>query len=137
MRREPLRGAGQRLVHVVVVAAGWFLFGWAWLLVGRDLPDYDVLAWMIVATLVISPTVTLYWVLHNLALFKLKGPRLRLPDPQAAYLNDWAGRPVVADWDMLRTAPITVIGVVDSRKLYRCLAPRSVDPGVSRLFGKG
>ena len=69
MRREPLRGAGQRLVHVVVVATGWFLFGWAWLLVGRDLPDYSVLAWMIIATLVISPAITLYWVLHNLALF--------------------------------------------------------------------
>ncbi|MDP3873674.1 MAG: hypothetical protein ABIF28_00930 [Pseudomonadota bacterium] len=137
MRREPLRSAGQRLVHVVVLGAGWLLFGWAWLLVGRDLPDYGVLAWMIVATLVISPAVTLYWVLHNLAIFKLKGPRRRLPDTKAEYLQDWAGRPVVADWDMLRTARITVIGVVDSRKLYRCLAPRSVDPGVSRLFAKG
>ncbi|AOF82987.1 hypothetical protein BSY238_3307 [Methyloversatilis sp. RAC08] len=137
MRREPLRSAGQRLVHVFVVGAGWFLFGWAWLLVGRDLPDYGVLAWMIVATLVISPAITLYWVLHNLAIFKLKGPRLRLPEAKAEYLQDWAGRPVVADWTTLRTARITVIGVVDSRKLYRCLAPRSVDPGVSRLFGKG
>jgi hypothetical protein len=137
MRREALRGSGQRLLHVVVVAAGWFLFGWAWLLVGRDLPDYGVLAWMIVATLIISPAVTLYWVLHNLAIFKLKGPRRQLPDTKAEYLRDWAGRPVVADWDTLRTAHITVIGVVDSRKLYRCLAPRSVDPGVSRLFVKG
>lgn len=137
MRREPLRGAGQRLVHVAVVVAGWLLFGWAWLLVGRDLPDYGVLAWMIVATLIISPAVTLYWVLHNLAIFKLKGPRRQLPDTKAEYVQDWAGRPVVADWEMLRTARITVIGVVDSRKLYRCLAQRSVDPGVSRLFGKG
>lgn len=137
MHREPLRGAGRRLVHVVIVAAGWLLFGWAWLRVGRDLHDYGVLAWMIIATLVISPAVTLYWVLHNLALFKLKGPRRRLPEAKADYLQDWVGRPVVADWDMLRTARITVIGVVDGQKLYRCLAQRSVAPGVSRLFGKG
>jgi hypothetical protein len=137
MRRDPLPGRGQRLLHGLIVLAGWLMFGWAWIIVAHDLPDYSVLAWLIVATLVISPAITLYWVLHNLALFKLKGARTHSAQADEAYLHDWNGRPVVADWDVLRDARITVIGVVDAQKLYRNLTTRSIDPGLSRLFGKG
>jgi len=113
------------------------MFAWAWVVVAQDLPDYGVLALLIVATLVISPAITLYWVLHNLALFKLKGARTHTAQAVDAYTHDWNGRPVVADWDALRDARITVIGVVDAQKLYRNLTTRSIDPGLSRLFGKG
>ena len=137
MRNQSRLGPGQRLLHIVIVATGWLLFGWAWLVVGRDLPDYGLLAWMILATLVISPAVTLYWVLHNLALFKRKGARRQVQQTTSDYAQDWAGRPVVADWNALRSAHLAVIAVVDGQKVYSNPILHGLDSKLSRLFGKG
>ncbi|MBU0604381.1 MAG: hypothetical protein KKD25_18490 [Gammaproteobacteria bacterium] len=137
MQRAPLKGGVRRLLHAVVVIAGWLLFAWAWSLVLRDLPDYGLLAWLIGATLVVCPAITLYWVLHNRAIFRAKGPRTHALEAHADYAQDWNGHEVVADWDVLRGARITVVGIVNQRKIYRSLAARPAQPELTRLFGKG
>lgn len=138
MRRDPLPGIGRRVLHGVGVAAGWLLFVWLWTRVAFDLPDYGTLAWLMLVTLVVCPAVTLYWVLHNLAIFRAKGARTHAVEAAAHYDSDWNGREVVADWPLLLQTRIVVIGVVDGRKVYRTLHRRSEQaPTVERIFAKG
>lgn len=138
MRREPLPGTGRRLLHLVGVAAGWSVFVWLWTRVAFDLPDYGILAWLVLTTLVVCPSVTLYWILHNLAIFRAKGPRTHTVEAEMRYERDWNGRDVVADWPLLMQARITVIGVVDERKVYRTLQRRTEQPPtLERIFAKG
>jgi hypothetical protein len=138
MRRDPLRSPHQKFFHLFVVVSGWALFVLAWVRVASDLPDYAVLAEMVIGTLVVAPLVTLYWVLHNLAIARVKGPRTRAIEAEAHYVRDWNGRDVVADWEAVRTAGITVIGIVDGRKVYRTLIRRDHEGRVlTRIFAKG
>lgn len=138
MRRDPLSGTGRRLLHLAGILAGWLLFAWLWSRVAFDLPDYGMLAWLVLTTLVLCPAITLYWVLHNLAIFRAKGPRTHAVEARAHYEADWNGREVVADWPLLMQARITVVGVVDGRKVYRTLNRRTGQPpALERIFAKG
>ncbi|WP_018228705.1 hypothetical protein [Methyloversatilis universalis] len=138
MRRDPLPGTGRRLLHRVGILAGWMLFAWLWSRVAFDLPDYSMLAWLVLTTLVLCPAITLYWVLHNLAIFRAKGARTHAVEASARYEQDWNGREVLADWPLLMQARITVIGVVDGRKVYRTLNRRTGQPpALERIFAKG
>jgi hypothetical protein len=136
MRRDPLRNGVQKLLHAIVLAIGWLLFFWAWLTVGENLSDHETLVWLIVATLVVSPVITLYWVLHNLSMFRRKGARLRTEDIVGAYTADWSGRTVVADWTALRAAPFTVIDIADARKTYTDVALPDPQQAFARRAGE-
>ena len=46
-RATPLRGTGQRLVHVGAVVAGWALFLWGWADVLSQSWDIELLSWLI------------------------------------------------------------------------------------------
>lgn len=85
--------------------------------------DSGDLVVLIAGSLFALPTVTLLWVVHNIALHRRKGPRSHSVLLPADYAKDWNGREVKADWSALRTARIVVIEVVDGDKHYRAAGP--------------
>ena len=116
--RPRLRGA-QWLIHAVLLLLGWVGFVWMWWQVaGRPWDSADLVV-LIAASLIALPTVTLLWVVHNIALHRRKGPRTHSAVVFADYPNDWNGREVKADWAAVRAARIVVIEVVDGAKHYR------------------
>ena len=56
-----------------------------------------------------APLVTLYWVQHNRGIHARKGPRRAVLAAAESYVQDWAGRPVKADFHSLRGSSVVVI----------------------------
>ena len=130
MKRDALKRPWQLLGHVIGSGAGWVLFFFAWIVVIRanGADDFLGVTLLIGATLVVSPAITIYWVLHTLAIFRAKGARPGNPAPPYDYYEDWNGTPVVANWPELRAARITVVEPCDKGKQFRPIS-RAVNSG--------
>jgi hypothetical protein len=126
MRPERLHEPGRVVAHVVLVALGWFGFGWLWSLVLVRPWDSADLRVLILGTLLIVPLLTLAWVAHNVAIHRRRGPRRQVRTLAPHYLLDFNGRAVVADFEQLRSAPRIVIGIDGDRKHYRSAGPSPV-----------
>jgi hypothetical protein len=118
MQRERLKGPLRILVHGVAVVAGWVVFFYWWYLVAVRSWVETGIALIIFVTLVAAPAVTLWWVFHNLGIFKRKGPRLGVRPVAMDYERDWNQRTVVANWDVLGEAGVIELTVAGDRKLY-------------------
>jgi hypothetical protein len=123
MQRETLRSGWQRLLHLVGLAAGWILFVYWWYLVAINDWDETDVALIILVTLVVSPALTIGWVLHNRGIFRRKGPRMHQPQVALVYAVDWNGRAVQADWAALADAAVVAVTVDGPRKLYLAEVP--------------
>lgn len=108
-------GLGQALV----IGFGWVSFGWMWLLVVQRPWEVHGLVWLIGASLIVLPVVTLYWVWHNRSIHRRKGPRRAVAVVNEHYLHDWSGRAVQADWPMLRLARSITVHIGDDSKSYQ------------------
>jgi len=115
----PLRGWPQRLLHLAALAVGWGLFVWAWHDVLGQHWEAEFLTWLVTGSLVILPTLTIAWVLHNVGIHRRKGPRTGSRKIDEAYRFDWNGREVSADFAALARASVVVIDVEGKRKVYR------------------
>lgn len=118
MQREPLRGGWQRLLHLVGLLAGWAVFFYWWYLVAVGDWDETDVALIILVTLVVSPALTVAWVMHNRGIFRRKGPRMDLPRVDLGYAQDWNGRKVQADWARLHEASVIAVTVDGPHKRY-------------------
>lgn len=118
-RSTPLRNRPQRIAHLLVVAAGWVLFGWGWHKVAGQAWDTDSLMILIGGSLIMLPTLTVLWIAHNLRIHRQKGPRTRSRPAGDDYRHDWNGREVDAYWPAMATAQIVVVDIVDERKVFR------------------
>ena len=127
MRRERLDSPLRRIVHLLALLAGWALFFYWWYEVAVQDWNRTQVALIIFVTLLVAPVITVAWVLHNLSLFRRKGPRLGVRKVPIEYPRDWNGREIVADWSALATSSRIEITVDGGRKLY---AP--VDPAAPR-----
>jgi hypothetical protein len=128
MQRERLKRPLTILVHGVAVVAGWVLFFYWWYLVAVRGWARTEIAVIIFVTLVVAPAITLWWVFHNLGIFKRKGPRLGVRPVAMEYDRDWNQRTVVADWAALGEAGVIALSVAGDRKLYAAEAGTS-EPG--------
>lgn len=107
------------LLHVLVVAAGWGIFGWSWWTVGFGQPFYPaVLATVVVISFVLAPLVTLLWVEHNRDIYARKGQRTGLHTAPEHYREDWAGRLVHAQFGNLRQAQLVIINSTPEDKYF-------------------
>lgn len=122
---EPLQHAGplRRILHYLVALAGWVLFVYWWLLVLRQ-TGREQIVWTLVfigISLAVIVLVTALWVVHNVRIFRRKGPRLHVgarpvaaregePAPAAAPARDSAD---------LRSARVVRIVVDGGMKAYR------------------
>lgn len=117
--RPTLSGFVQVLLHVLVVAIGWGIFGWSWWTVGSDQRFHPaVLTTLIVLSITIVPLVTLIWVEHNRHLYARKGKRRGGPARPENYQKDWAGRLVHARFDTLRDSPLVIINSTADHKYF-------------------
>ncbi len=128
-RSSALDSWPQRLVHVLAVLAGWAIFFWGWHKVLGQPLDNPTLRWLIIGSVVVLPTFTIAWVLHNVGIHRRKGPRRGSAAITHTYAVDWKGRPVRADWAALGSAQLVVIYVEGENKVYLM----SGAPSVPRL----
>lgn len=118
-RPTGLRSWPQRVVHLVVLVAGWGLFAWGWRRVLDRTWETDALVILIGGSLVLLPLLTVFWIMHNKRIYRVKGPRNGVPKVDETYRQDWNGRRVEADWAQLSMADLIVVGIEDDRKVYR------------------
>lgn len=126
--RPALSGPLHALWHLVVVVAGWCLFGgfW-WTVLWQPAHPLTNIIWLIASALVLLPAVTLYWILHNRGIYARKGPRRKVLVVEAVYANDWAGRPVHAEFGQLRQARLITIHSTAEEKFFQA-STRSLSP---------
>lgn len=121
------RSPGRDLAHAAVLAFAWVSIGVLWVRVLRATSG-PVLLWAsatVVVTAIVTLVVTRWWIAHNVAIHRAKGPRTTVPVAPLDYDRDWVGRPVVGAWDDLRSAGIVVVCASASRKVF--LADPSAD----------
>jgi len=111
IQRPALSGPLHTAWHAILVALGWGIFGgfWWFILLQQSHPPLSNIVWLLVGTLVLLPVVTLYWVLHNRGIYARKGPRRQVQVVEMQYEQDWTGRPVRAQFDLLRQARLITI----------------------------
>ena len=117
--RPALSGPFHTLSHVLLVLLGWFIFGWFWWKVlFKQSPHPADITLLVLASLVIVPLITLYWVLHNRGIYSRKGPRQEVRSIVEIYDQDWAGRPVKARFEELRQSRLVIINSSSGEKHF-------------------
>ena len=114
----PLRGWPQRLLHLAALVTGWGLFFWGWYDVLGQHWETEYLTWLVTGSLVILPSVTVAWVLHNVGIHRRKGPRTGSRKIDETYPLDWNGREISADFAALARANVIVIDVEGEFKVF-------------------
>jgi hypothetical protein len=109
-----------RIGQWVAVTGGWIVFGWAWIHVGghTSLPTalWGIAAVAVIAVVTLS--VTVWWVVHNLRIHRRKGPRRSVPIAMPDYRSDFLGRSLDADWGLLRRSSVVVVRIDDQGKRF-------------------
>ena len=101
-RRDAARlPAARRLLHLLLIAAGWALFIWGWLRVTAGRPELGELRVLMLSALLVVPVLTLGWVAHNVGIHRRKGPRRTVPAAPPRPAVDFNGRRLTADWASL------------------------------------
>jgi hypothetical protein len=120
IQRPALSGPLHVAWHTLLVAFGWCIFGgfWWFILLQKSHPPLSNIVWLLAGTLVLLPVVTLYWVLHNRGIYARKGPRRQVQVVETLYAQDWAGRPVRAQFDQLRQARLITIDSSNGEKRF-------------------
>jgi hypothetical protein len=123
-RQSPPLKLWQKIGHTVFVILGWVLFVWMWQLASGEPWDSAPLMFLIIGALIVSPLVTLFWIFHNMGIYRRKGPRKGMADVKPYYDVDWSGREVTADWATLAKARVVVIEIDEFGKNYRVASTR-------------
>lgn len=121
-----LQSRSQRALHTLLVAAGWALFVWAWWDVTRNPTSVVDLQRLVLGAIVAAPAITLWWVLHNLDLYKRLGPRRGARAVPLEYKADFNGRPVRAHWPTLGAARLVEIDIDELG--FKCYTARAGEP---------
>jgi len=103
------------VLHLILALAGWVLFGWLWIQVFYRTPPGDgAIGVLVVAVLlVVSVSLTVAWIRHNLLLAdRYRGRRTAVREAAVDWSRDRLGRPVQApSWDLLQQARHVEIGI--------------------------
>lgn len=122
---EPLQQAGpvRRTMHYLFALLGWVLFGyWWWIVLGHT--GRHQIVWTLAfigISLAVIVLVTALWVVHNVRIFRQKGPRLH---QGARPVDPREGAPVLPpmrvreDADLL-TSPVVRVVIEGGLKAYR------------------
>ena len=134
---EPLQQAGpiRRTLHLVIALAGWVLFTYWWWLVMRQ-TGRDQIVWtltFIAISLAVIVLVTVLWVMHNVRLFKRKGPRRNLGTrPAGEREGTRTPVPLPQRGDAgLTTSPLVRVVIEGGTKVYRASASSGGSDGLA------
>ena len=118
--RLPRRRA---VLHALVIVAGWVVFIWFWWRVfGQPWESHDLRLLVFWATL-LFPLVTGAWILHNVGIYKRRGPRRAVTPGPVRYEADFYGRRVDSDWAALRDVQTVEIELDGNVKRFRAAMP--------------
>lgn len=118
-RTARLRSPARAAAHVVLVVLGWAGFVWLWSLVlARPWESAD-LRGLVVGTLVVAPALTVAWIVHNVGIYRRRGPRRSVPPVTMHYQRDFHDRAIDADFGALQAQPFVVVSIAGTRKCYR------------------
>ena len=111
-----LRSAGQG----ALVVLGWALFIASWVKVGRGVTGDTVVTTLllVVGVAVISLSVTILWIAHNVSIFRRKGPRTNARDIDFEFNKDFLGRDLDADWDAVGQSSKILVAVREDFKSF-------------------
>jgi hypothetical protein len=117
----PERSGRRDLVHLVLLTMPWALLGWLWWRVAQSTAVEQLLTavGMVLLLVGLALPLNLVWILHNVRIFRRKGPRRGLAIADLDYRTDWTRRPVVADWAVVRAAAVVVVHPTDERKVFQ------------------
>ena len=126
----------RQLVHVAVGLGFWALFGLMWWMLFRkqeaDLRAVFDSTRIILGLGTVIFAMTLWWVIHNLRIYRHKGPRAGKPQVAPRTDQDRLGRPVAWNFDLVLTDTLTagqiVIEIEGDVKLY---TPQQIWRGAS------
>ncbi len=121
MLRDRLHPLWRQIAHAVLLLAGWAVFFGFWWKVLRRPVSFDPLFVVIPLIIIVVPTVTFYWILHNVHLYRRRDARRSAAGAPERYDRDWYGRQVMADWEKLRGAHDIVVEVTGDNKRYEAL----------------
>ena len=114
----PLR----RAWHTLVAAAGWVLFAWWWWLVFQRVSDAEVRFTIVFVAVSLAAIVvlTVAWAIHNVRIFRRKGPRRAPAAAPPEPTRDTVGRELRLPGlpEACRTAPMVTIRVDGGTKIY-------------------
>jgi hypothetical protein len=107
-------------LQAVATAVAWVLFVAGWIDVARgadqSLVVYTALAMF--AVTIISLGITAWWIAHNMAIFRRKGPRRNLRTITFDRQKDFLGQELVADWDSLVASQKVRVSVRGNSKCF-------------------
>ena len=117
-----LAGPVRRVFHTLVALGGWVLFGYWWWLVARRVSAQEVRFTLLLIGIALDVIVlvTAAWALHNILIFRRRGPRTHLRAVSQDYSHDTLGRSVqlpMVPGDCL-TAGIVKVRLQDGGKVY-------------------
>ena len=102
---------------------GWALFAWWWWLVIQRTSGDEVAFTMafLALSLVVVVVVTALWVVHNVGIFRRKGPRRTVRERVVDPLHDTLGRDLTmrAGREALHESPVVRITLDGERKIYQ------------------
>ena len=123
--KPPVSGSGKvaTFVHLVFALAGWVVFALFWVRVFyRTPPDDGAVGVLVIGILlIVSVSLTISWIRHNLILSeRFKDRRMNIREVPEDWSHDKLGREVTGpEWDALRSAPDVEIVLEGKRKIYR------------------
>ena len=113
----------RRWLHVAVATGGWALFSyWWWIVLQRtSRAQVESSAVFLGVALVAVVATTGFWILHNRALFRRKGPRTQVLPEAPVPTEDALGQPLVYEGgpDAVRATGHVRIVVEDAGKRYK------------------
>lgn len=95
-RAESEARPARRLLHHLMALAGWTLFVYWWWVVFQRVSETEIRFTLvfIALALVLVVVLTVFWVVHNRAIWKRKGPRLKPIENPGFVKRDSLGRRV-------------------------------------------
>jgi len=116
----PERSKRRDIAHLVVLVVPWAFVGWLWWRVGQTTTAGQLLsaAGLVVLLAAVSLLINFAWILHNVRIFRRKGPRTGRTTSELDYRMDWTRRPVVADWPAVRMAAVVVVSPAADFKMF-------------------
>jgi hypothetical protein len=89
-------GPSRRAFHSLVALAGWALFAYWWWLVARRVSAHEIRFTLLVIAIALGVilVLTALWVLHNIRIFRIRGPRQQMRTVAQDSSRDTVGRNV-------------------------------------------
>lgn len=107
----------QVITHSILIIIAWALYFCLWktvLQVAPERVEFGII--LILFSFFIGLLATLYWVYHNVWLFRRKGPRKDVQHIEYSYDHDWNGHEVHAIWEKVKNLPMIHVHIDHEKK---------------------